>query len=105
MLVSGALCGLAGGVEYTGTAGQLGAGFSQQWGFLGIPVALLGGLHPGLVMLSAGYFGALFAGSENLARFTPAGTTLIFVIQSAAVLGFVGVRAIMERKPLPTEAS
>ncbi|WP_025228470.1 ABC transporter permease [Fimbriimonas ginsengisoli] len=105
MLISGALCGLAGGVEYTGTAGQLGSGFSQQWGFIGIPVALLGGLHPLLVMLSAGYFGALFAGSENLARFTPAGTTLIYVIQAAAVLGFVGVRALMRRKPLPTEAA
>jgi simple sugar transport system permease protein len=105
MLVSGALCGLAGGVEYTGTAGQLSASFSQQWGFLGIPVALLGGLHPLSVVLSAGYFGALFAGSENLARFTPAGTTLIYVIQAAAVLGFVAVRAVMQRKPLVTEAA
>lgn len=105
MAVSGALCGLAGGVEYTGVAGQLGNGFSQNWGFLGIPVALLGGLHPLATAASALYFGALFAGSENLARFTPAGTTLIYIIQAAAVLGFVGVRALLERKPLPTEAA
>lgn len=105
MLVSGALCGLAGGVEYLGVAGQLGSGFSQNWGFLGIPVALLGGLHPLLVPLSAGYFGALFAGSENLARFTQAGTTLIYVIQAAAVLAFVAFRALAERKPLVTEAA
>jgi simple sugar transport system permease protein len=105
MLVSGALCGLAGGVEYVGVAGQLGNGFSQNWGFLGIPVALLGGLHPLLVPLSATYFGALFAGSENLARYTQAGTTLIYVIQAAAVLAFVGFRALAERKPLVTEAS
>ncbi|MGV3618198.1 MAG: ABC transporter permease [Fimbriimonas sp.] len=105
MLVSGALCGLAGGVEYVGVAGQLGSGFSQNWGFLGIPVALLGGLHPLLVPLSATYFGALFAGSENLARFTQAGTTLIYVIQAAAVLAFVSFRALAERKPLVTEAN
>lgn len=100
--LSGALCGLAGGVEYVGIAGQLGSGFSQQWGFLGIPVALLGGLHPLWVLLSAFYFGALFAGSENLARFTPAGTTLIYIIQASAVLGFVLVRAYSNRNALST---
>jgi len=105
MAISGALCGLAGGVEYSGVARQLGSGFSQQWGFLGIPVALLGGLHPGLAILSAAFFGALFAGSENLSRFTPSGTTLIYVIQAVAVLGFVAARAIHERKPVIGEDS
>lgn len=105
MMISGALCGLAGGVELLGVAGQLGSGFSQNWGFLGIPVALLGGLHPLLIPLSALYFGGLFAGSENLARYTQAGTTLIYVIQAVAVLGFVAFRALAERKPLVTEAA
>src|SRR6185312_16866880 len=41
MLASGALCGLAGGIEYVGVSGQIGTGFSQNWGFLGIPVALV----------------------------------------------------------------
>jgi simple sugar transport system permease protein len=103
MLISGALCGLAGGIEYTGMAGQLGAGFSQQWGFLGIPVALLGGLHPLAVIASAFYFGALFAGSENLARYTDAGTTLIYVIQAVAVLAYVGVQAARQRQPAVRE--
>jgi simple sugar transport system permease protein len=93
MAWSGALCGLAGGLDYAGVAGQIGNGFSQQWGFLAIPVALLGALHPLGVIPSAIYFGALFAGSENLARFTPAGTTIVFVIQGAAVLTFVAVRS------------
>ncbi|MFZ4508970.1 MAG: ABC transporter permease [Fimbriimonas sp.] len=99
MLLSGAFCGLAGGVEYAGIAERLGSGFAQQWGFLGIPVALLGGLHPFGVILSATYFGALFAGSENLARFSTAGTTLIYVIQAAAVLGLVGMRTFLNRRP------
>ncbi len=94
MLVSGALCGLAGGVDYAGVAGRIGTDFSQQWGFLGIPVALLGGLHPLFSIGSALVFGALFAGSENLARFSDAGTTLVYVIQAVAVLGFVGIRTL-----------
>ncbi len=98
MLVSGALCGLAGGVEYVGIAGQLGADFSQQWGFLGIPVALLGGLNPLVSIVSAVFFGALFSGSDNLARYTPAGATLIYVIQAAAVLGYVGLKAVSDRR-------
>ena len=93
LLVSGGLCGFAGGIEYTGMIGQLGSGFSQQWGFLGIPVALLGGLHPLAAIASATYFGALFAGSENLARVTDSGTTIVYVIQAVAVLGLVAVRS------------
>lgn len=100
MVVSGALCGLAGGVEYLGMASQLGSGFSQQWGFLGIPVALLGGLHPLLCIGSAGVFGALFAGSEDLARFTTAGSTLVYVIQAVAVLGYVGIKAYTDKLPV-----
>lgn len=97
MLLSGALCGLAGGVQYLGLGGQLGMGFSENWGFLGIPVALVGGLHPLLVIVSAGFFGALFAGSENMARFATAGPTLVYVIQGAAVLGFVAVQSLSKR--------
>ena len=94
MALSGALCGLAGCVEYTGITGTLGAGFPQGWGFLGIPVALLGGLHPIGVLGSGLYFGALFAGSENLGRFTSGGSTLVYVIQAVAVLAFVAFTAL-----------
>jgi ABC-type uncharacterized transport system permease subunit len=100
MAVSGALCGLAGGVEYSGMSGQLGTGFAVGWGFLGIPVALLGNLHPLILPFSALFFGGLFAGTENLARFTQAGTTLLYVVQGAAVLAFVGLRAASSRRPV-----
>lgn len=91
MAISGGLCGLAGGVQYLGIVGRLGTTFPEQWGFLGIPVALLGGLHPLGVIPAAVYFGALFAGSDQLSRFTPAGTSLVYVIQAVAVLGFVAM--------------
>jgi simple sugar transport system permease protein len=100
MLVSGALCGLAGGIEYVGMARQLGTGFSQNWGFLGIPVALLSGLDPIMSLFSALLFGALFAGSENLARFTSAGPTLIYIVQAGAVLGVVALRAFRSRRAI-----
>jgi simple sugar transport system permease protein len=87
-----------GGIEYLGPAGQLGFSFPQDWGFLGIPIALLAGLNPAGVVPAAIYFGALFAGSDNLARYTTAGPTMIFVIQAVAVLGFVGLSTLRLRR-------
>lgn len=98
MFLSGALCGLAGAIEYTGITGLVTSkGFAQGWGFLAIPVALLGNLHPLGVMLSGLYFGGLFAGSENLARFQTGADKLILFIQGAAVLALIGLRMWMGR--------
>lgn len=101
MSISGGLCGLAGGVEYMGVTQQLGQGFSQNWGFLAIPVALLAGLNPLVVCLSALYFAAILAGSKNLSGFTADGTVLIYVVQAAAVLGLVALRKWTASRPTP----
>lgn len=89
MFVSGALCGLAGAVDYIGVIGTVGAGSAQNWGFLAIPVALLGGLNPAGVVASGLYFGGLMSGCEALSRTNPAGSTVVYVVQAAAVLGFL----------------
>ena len=103
MALSGGLCGLAGAVQYLGMSGQLSTEFSQNWGFLGIPVALLGGLHPAGLVLSASYFATLLAGTANLARFSEGGDTLVYVVQAAAVLGLVGIRSFLaNRRPVVT---
>lgn len=91
MAISGGLCGLAGVIDYAGVTGQIGNGFSQDWGFLAIPVALLGALHPFGVLFSAVYFAALFAGTEVLARYTAVGNTVVYVVQAVAVLAFLGL--------------
>jgi ABC-type uncharacterized transport system permease subunit len=105
LALSGALCGLAGGVELVGISGLLGTGFAQGWGFMAIPVALLGGLHPIGVIFSAILFGAIFAGTENLARFTTGGPTLVYVIQAIAVFALVGFQIFRERvNPQPEAA-
>lgn len=91
MAMSGGLCGLAGAVDYAGLTGRLADGFSQNWGFIAIPVALLGGLNPWGTLVSALYFGGLFAGSDNLKRFTPIGNSLVPAVQGIAVLAFIGL--------------
>ncbi|MBA3726720.1 MAG: ABC transporter permease [Armatimonadetes bacterium] len=98
LIWSGMFCGLAGGVEYLGVSGFLFDKFSPGWGFLGIPVALLGGLNPMGVVCSGLYFGALFAGSKNLEAFGAATSSLVLVMQGAAVLGFVVLHEVARRR-------
>lgn len=93
MLASGALCGLAGGIQYLGINGQIGMNFSQNWGFLAIPVAIVGGLDPLWLIGSALLFGALFAGSTDLSRFTSSGDTLIYFVQAVVVFVLVGIQS------------
>lgn len=97
MLLSGGLCGLAGGVQYLGINGQLTSSFSQQYGFLAIPVALVGGLHPIGVIASSLFFGSLFAGTSNLSRFGGGGSYFVYVVQALAVLALLGYRQLAER--------
>lgn len=92
LVLSGAFCGLAGAVEYLGVSGYLFDGFSSNYGFLAIPVALLGGLHPAGVLASAVYFGALIAGSKRLEALGAAPSSLVFVMQGVGVLGYVAMQ-------------
>lgn len=99
MTFSGALCGLAGAIQLLGVSERLDANFSPGWGYTAIPVALMGGLHPIGALFSALFFGALTAGSANLERSSlqvPA--VVINVVQAAAVLAILGVRAWKTRQ-------
>jgi len=66
MTVSGALAGLAGGIEVLGTQGRLIEGFSPGYGFDAIAIALLGRLNPVGILAAALLFGALDAGGAGL---------------------------------------
>lgn len=98
MAISGGLCGLAGSVDYVGLTGRLADGFSQNWGFVAIPVALLGGLSPLGTLASATYFGGLFAGSEVLKRATPIGNSVVPAVQGFAVLAYIVILWALNRK-------
>jgi len=96
MAISGALCGLAGAIQYLGISGQLGTSFSQQFGFLAIPVALVGALNPAAVLGSSLFFGALFASTTNLSRFAGVGSTLVPVIQGLSVFGLLAFQKFID---------
>lgn len=68
MGASGAIAGLAGGIELLGVTHRLYEGFASGYGYSGIAVALLAQLHPGATFLSALFFGALESGAGELQR-------------------------------------
>lgn len=85
-LISGSLAGLAGGVEVLGSSHRLIDRFLVDAGFTGIPVALIGQLHPFGVGLGALFFGALRAGANKMQIITAVPTAVVSVIQAAAIL-------------------
>lgn len=68
MAMSGAFAGLAGGIELCGVTHRLFERFAAGYGYSGIAVALLAGLHPGAAAIAALFFGAMASGAGELQR-------------------------------------
>lgn len=85
-LISGTLGGLAGGMEVLGTQHAVIPNFLVNAGFDGIPVALIGQLHPFGTLLSAAFFGALRAGSNKMQVITSVPVAVVYIIQALAIL-------------------
>jgi ABC-type uncharacterized transport system permease subunit len=64
--IGGAFAGLAGGINVLGMNGALVSGFSGNFGYLGIAVALVARLNPAAVVPSALLFAILRVGSNGL---------------------------------------
>jgi len=68
LVLSGALCGLAGSVELSGLVGTVYETYAPGYGFAAVAVALLGRLHPVGITFAALFFGALAAGAGAMER-------------------------------------
>ena len=68
MAFSGAVAGLAGGIELLGVTHRLFERFAAGYGYSGIAVALLAQIHPLATIGSAFFFGALVTGAGELQR-------------------------------------
>lgn len=97
-LLSGAIAGLAGGVELTGVTYALYENISPGYGYTAIAVALLAGLHPGLVILSGIFLGALEAGAAAMQREAGVPLVVVSVVEASIILAIVGGRAVLARQ-------
>jgi simple sugar transport system permease protein len=97
-LLSGALAGLAGGVEALGVTFALYENISPGYGYTAIAVALLARLDPWRVGITALLFGALEAGAGAMQRDAGVPSTLVSVIEAALILAIVTVQSIRARR-------
>ncbi|WGL51710.1 ABC transporter permease [Nocardioides sp. BP30] len=92
MLISGALCGLAGVSQVLGTNPQITSDIDGGIGFDAITVALLGRANPVGTVFAGLLFGALRAGGPLMQQYAP--IELVQVIQSLIVL-FIAAPALI----------
>ena len=97
-LVSGALAGLAGGVEVLGVTFALYENISPGYGYTAIAVALLARLDPWRGVATALLFGALEAGAGAMQRDAGVPSTLVSVIEAALILAVVAAQAVRARR-------
>lgn len=88
MLLSGVISGLGGAVEVLGTHEKFVSGFSADYGWTGLTIALIGRHHPVGVLASAILFGALKNGGSTMEIMTGVPRSLISIIEGLIVLFF-----------------
>ena len=86
LALAGGLAGLVGVAEVLGNAGRFRVGFSPEYGFMGIAVALLGRNHPAGVVAAAFLFGALHKGAADLDLETEHVTREVALLLQALVI-------------------
>lgn len=115
LLLSGAIAGLAGGVEVSGVSYALFQNLSPGYGFTGIAVALLGGLHPLGVVIAGILFGALEAGAGAMQRDAGIPAVAVYVVEAVVIIvallatvprgGWTGWRAVVRKRIAPGKAA
>ena len=93
MTISGALAGMVGINEVLGYRHRYYDGFSDNYGFTGIAVALLGRNHPVGVLISAFLFAILQRGGIPVDAFTEHVTKDIVQVLQATIILFVAAEA------------
>jgi simple sugar transport system permease protein len=98
-LISGALAGLAGGVEVLGVTYALYENLSPGYGFTAIAVALLARSGPLHVVWSAVLLGALSAGGAAMQRDAGIPSGAAATVEATLILVMLGGQALLLRRP------
>lgn len=97
MMLSGAIGGLAGGIETLGVHRRFMEGFAPGFGFDGITAALLSNANPIGTAITSIFFGALRSGSLLMEIDTTVSRELVTVIQALIIL-FISVKVNIKNK-------
>lgn len=102
MTISGILAGLGGAIETLGTHGKFVSGFSPDYGWTGLTIALIGKFNPIGVLAGAFLFGILKNGGSSMEIMVGVPRSLISIIEGLIVL-FMTVDMLNKRFSLGTK--
>jgi simple sugar transport system permease protein len=99
-LASGALAGIAGGIEVTGVTFALYENLSPGYGYTAIAVALIAGLNPVGIIASGIFFGTLETGAIALQREFAVPSSIASVVEAVLIIGALTLAALRGRRVL-----
>jgi general nucleoside transport system permease protein len=85
-LLSGALAGLAGAIEVAGRAGYVTLDMSPGFGYTGIVIAMLAGLHPLGVLAASVFVAGVLVGADSMSRVVGVPTYIADVIVATSLI-------------------
>ena len=85
-LISGALAGLAGAIEVAGRTGYVTLDMSPGYGYTGIVIAMLAGLHPLGVLVAAVFVAGVMVGADSMSRAVGVPTYIADVIVATSLI-------------------
>jgi simple sugar transport system permease protein len=98
LLWSGAIAGLAGGIEVGGVSYALYQNLSPGYGFTAIAVALLARLRPFWIVASGILFGALEAGAGGMQREAGVPAVAVYVVEAVIIIVILLADAAARRR-------
>ncbi|HJQ19768.1 MAG TPA: ABC transporter permease [Gemmatimonadaceae bacterium] len=91
LMLSGALAGLAGGIEVTGVTYALYENLSPGYGFSAIAVAILARLNPVAVIATAVFFATLETGALGMQRDAGVPSVVATALEAVVILVVIGI--------------
>ncbi|MBT8241789.1 MAG: ABC transporter permease [Acidimicrobiia bacterium] len=104
LTLSGAIAGLAGGIELTGSSTRLVEGVANGWGFAGIIVAALALMRPSGVAVVAVFFGAVQVGGLAI-EVSGVPSSIANIIQALILFGALAAGVFGQYRLVRTRAS
>ncbi len=102
LLGSGALAGLAGGVEVAGVSYALYPNLSPGYGFTAIAVALLARQSPPAIVAAAILFGGLESGAAAMQRDAGVPAVAVYVAEAVAIIAIILADTLAHRRRMVT---
>ena len=88
-MLSGALAGLAGAIEVAGRTGYVTLDMSPGYGYTGVVVAMLAGLHPLGVILASVFVAGMLVGADSMSRAIAVPNYIADVIVATSLLAML----------------